>query len=434
MSKASSTFTRRQFLTLAAAVPAASVVNYAAAHPAGALFGNPATKPTPTTPLREFGPLQFVDDGNVNFNAGSSYPISLGALQRVQDYFNSRANMPQSEDYKLPSTRPLEQFAQLMNVSTSELTYVQSTTTGEQMVLRALDIPHSGGHIITDSLHFFGSLPMYRELESQGIQVTYIRDENGEISPEAIRDALRPDTKLIALSLVSTVNGFTHDLKTICAYAHAKGVYVYADIIHAAGCMPLDLKASGVDFAATASYKWLMGDFGLGFIYAAEHTHDQLRQSNYGYYGIAKFSSHIYPHDPAGKNVVEHAFADDARGLFALGTRQHAVMAQLDYSLQQIIDIGVDKIQQHAQQHCDYLKQEFASMGFEVFTPAASKAPLVTCIYKDARSKLAPIFKQQGLNLTVSRNSFRVSVAVFNTPADTEHLLRTLRDQVVSKS
>ncbi|KFZ30649.1 hypothetical protein IDSA_08950 [Pseudidiomarina salinarum] len=425
-------FTRRQFLTMAAAVPVATAFGYAAAHPMNKLLNPGASETAGLKPeqLREFGPLQFVQGDEVNFNAGSSHPLSLGALQTVQDYFNSRAHLPQAEGYKLPASQPIEQFAQLVNADPSELTYVQSTTTGEQMVLRALNIPHSGGHIITDTLHFFGSLPMYRELERQGMEVTFIRDENGQISPEAIRDAIRPDTKLIALSLVSTVNGFTHDLKTICDYAHQKGVYVYADIIHAAGCMPLDLHHSGVDFAATASYKWLMGDFGLGFIYAAKHTHDKLRQGNYGYYGISEYSSHNQPHDPPGEHVVEYAFADDARGLFALGTRQHAVIAQLSYSLQQLLDIGVDKVQQHAQLHTRHLKQQLPKLGFELYTPEGSEAPLVTCIYKDARKKLAPLFKERGLNLTVSRNSFRVSVSVFNTPEDTEHLLRTLRDHV----
>ena len=59
-------------------------------------------------------------------------------------------------------------------------------------------------------------------------------------------------------------NGFQHDLKAVCELAHAHGAYVYADIVQSAGAMPIDVRASGVDFCACSSFKWLMADFGLG--------------------------------------------------------------------------------------------------------------------------------------------------------------------------
>ena len=65
-------------------------------------------------------------------------------------------------------------------------------------------------------------------------------------------------------------NGFQHDLKAVCDLAHAHGAYVYADIIQGVGASPLDVRATGLDFAASATYKWLMGDFGLGFLFVRE--------------------------------------------------------------------------------------------------------------------------------------------------------------------
>jgi selenocysteine lyase/cysteine desulfurase len=41
---------------------------------------------------------------------------------------------------------------------------------------------------------------------------------------------------------------------------------VYADIIQAAGAIPFDVKASGVDFCRAGAYKWLMGEFGVAFL------------------------------------------------------------------------------------------------------------------------------------------------------------------------
>src|SRR5262249_10247010 len=147
----------------------------------------------------------------------------------------------------------LAKFARLVNADKDEVTFVQSTTTGEQMVLKALGIPQSGGHIVTDTLHFFGSFPLYEELARQGMEVTWVQQRDGRIAIDDVRKAVRKGTKLVALSNVSTFNGFEHDLKAVSSIAHENGALVYADVIHAAGCVPLDLHASGVDFAACAS-------------------------------------------------------------------------------------------------------------------------------------------------------------------------------------
>lgn len=137
---------------------------------------------------------------------------------------------------------------------------------GENLVLQALGFPQAGGRIVTDALHFFGSFYTYGELGKAGVDVvTLPMTAEGDIDMDQLEAAVNDNTKLVAISLVSTVNGFEHDLKRVCDLAHAHGayVYVYADIVHAAGSTPTNLRAAGVDFAASSSYKWLMGDFGL---------------------------------------------------------------------------------------------------------------------------------------------------------------------------
>ncbi|MGH8290945.1 MAG: aminotransferase class V-fold PLP-dependent enzyme [Steroidobacteraceae bacterium] len=74
-------------------------------------------------------------------------------------------------------------------------------------------------------------------------------------------------TRLVAVTLVGSDTGFTHDLKSVCEAAHAKGSLVYADVIQAAGAIPIDVKDSGVDFCCAGTYKWMMGAFGTAFPY-----------------------------------------------------------------------------------------------------------------------------------------------------------------------
>jgi len=359
-------------------------------------------------------------------DSGSQHPLSLAAQAAAQSYLAQRALDPAAADFDRNEQGVLAKYAQLVNADVDEVCYVQSTTAGEQMILRALGLPESGGHIVCDTLHFFGSIPLYQEMERQGMKVTWVRERDGRIPLEDMQKAITPGTRLVALSLVSTINGFEHDLKAVCDMAHAAGALVYADIIHAVGCVPVDLHASGVDFAAGASYKWLMGEFGLGFMYVRREVQPQLKRSNYGYYGMSAFQPHVYLFDPPGEAVADYAFQDNATGQFALGTHAHIPIAILNQSLDYLLGVGVANIQAHAQSLITRLKQELTERGYTLVTPMESTTPIVACALEDARTKLGPKLKEANIRITLSANRFRISASVFNDMADIERLLEVL--------
>lgn len=415
-----SEITRRSYLALgAAAFAGAAACRNAASAEQGAAALPPATSSLPDRESFQLG-------STVYLNAGSQHPISHPARASLDAYLNNRASHPPGGSYELNSAGAIEKFARLVNADPDEITFVQSTTTGEQMIVRSLMLPSPGARIVTDTLHFFGSVPLYMELGKAGCDVVWVRDREGRISLEDMDRAITPGTRLVAISLVSTVNGFQHDLKALCDMAHSRGALVYADIIHAAGCVPLDLHASGVDFAACASYKWLMGDFGLGFLYVRRSARPALTRTQYGYYGIARFTSHVYPLDPPGEEVASYEFSDTVTGLFALGTYSHTSIALLNASLDYIQSIGVETIQKHAVRLTTRLKEGLRSQGYELMTPEEARTPMVACVYADARTRLAPKLRQAGIVTTVSANRFRPSVSVFNTMDDVELFLEAV--------
>jgi len=368
----------------------------------------------------------FPIEGTTYLDNGSQHPISMGARQALQTYLARRALEPDAPPYHLDGDGIRAKFARLINADADEIAFVQSTTAGEQLLLHALGIPASSAHIVTDTLHFFGSFPLYEGLAEQGCDVTWLKPVDGRIRLEDMKRAIRKDTRLVALSLVSTYNGFQHDLKAVCDLAHAQGALVYADIIHAAGCVPLDVRASGVDFAACASYKWLMGDFGLGFLYVRKDRQDQLQRTQFGYYGIGSFVSHSYPLDPPGEAVADYSFQKNATGWFSFGTYSHMGAVLLDYSLDYLLATGVDRIQAHVQPMIRRLKEELPKRGFEVVTPPEAATPIITCVYEDAATKLRPRLEAAGIKITTSRNRFRVTPSVHNDMDDIDRLLKAL--------
>src|SRR6185503_2236734 len=100
-------------------------------------------------------------------------------------------------------------------------------------------------------LHFTSSLYLFKELEKQGVELRIVPHRDWAIDPHDMDRAIDRNTRLVSLALVSNVNGFMHDVKVISDLAHARGAFLFADIIQAVGAVPVDVRAMGIDFAAT---------------------------------------------------------------------------------------------------------------------------------------------------------------------------------------
>lgn len=406
------TFTRRALVAAAAATPS---------------LARAATAPTTRSALpakSAFAAMPFT-----YLDAGSTHPMPLGAKAALEEYLRYKTRDGTTPGYSIDDKEKnvFAQFGALVGAAPDELCFVQSTTMGENLVLQALGFPEVGGRIVTDALHFFGSFYTYGELGKSGVDVvTLPMTTDGRIDMGQMEAAVNDKTKLVAISLVSTVNGFEHDLKRVCDLAHAHGAYVYADIVHAAGSIPTDLRAAGVDFAASSSYKWLMGDFGLGFLYVRKEIQDRIRRPWWGYHQVASFQSHVLPYDPPGKTVVDATAQGNATGLFGMGTTSWTGVVQLDHSLTWINQLGVANIQAARQPLADAIQTELRGRGYEPLTPLGSRTALVGFALKDARRKLGELLAKADIRMTVSQNRFRVSLAVFNDMNDVDRLLAVL--------
>ncbi|HEX3366324.1 aminotransferase class V-fold PLP-dependent enzyme [Phenylobacterium sp.] len=406
-------FTRRALVTAAAAAPvlagAAKAATTAPALPAKSAFAKM--------------PYAYLD-------SGSTHPMPLGARTALEEYlrYKTRDGTTPGYDMDKKEAAVMARFAALVGAEPSELCFIQSTTMGENLVLKAMGYPQTGGRIVTDAAHFFGSFYTYGELAKAGVDVVTLPfTKEGAIDYAAMAAAVNGQTKLVAISAISTANGFQHDLKKVCDIAHAHGAIVYVDMVHAAGSTPIDLRAAGVDFAASSSYKWLMGDFGLGFLYVRKEIQDRFPRPWWGYHQVGgRFITHVYPYDTPADHDADYGYDPGATGRFGMGTTSWTGAVQLDWSLSFIESLTVPAIQAYRQPLIDAVQSELRRRGYEPMTPLGTRTPLVAFALKDARKKLPPLLDRANVKITVSQHRFRASLAVFNDMNDVDKLLAAL--------
>jgi len=317
-------------------------------------------------------------------------------------------------------------FAQLINAAPGEISFVQSTLMGENLVVSSLGIPGGKWNVVTDELHYEGSIYLYKSLEKQGLDLRIVRQRDHRIDIRDVERVVDRKTRLIACSLVSYLNGFRADIKALAGLAHAHGGYVYADVIQSAGAVPIDVRDLDLDFCACSGYKWLMGDRGLGFLFVREGLQGKVaRRLHYGDRQFSDFRYHIYPYDPPGPYPASWKVRAGAGGLFEVGNIANVVAAGHASNLRFILELGVPRIQAHARPMVERLRKELPRLGYPGLTPDGTPTPISAFVVEKPdvlRAKL----KKANIDTKVEWNQMRVSVSVYHNNADIDRFLEAV--------
>jgi selenocysteine lyase/cysteine desulfurase len=402
-------------------IAATAAASSAAAAPAALA----QTAPSTALPAKS----AFADMGVTYLNAASTHPMPLAARAACEAYLDikTRGKNGPGGNFAPTHEKVMATFGELVGAAPDELTLIQSTTMGECLVLQALGIPASGGRIVTDVLHYSGSFYTYTELAKAGMDVvTLPMTPEGKIAYSGFEAAINDKTKLVAITSVSGTNGFEHDLKRVCDIAHAHGAYVYVDLIQSAGANPIDLRATGVDFAASATYKFLMGDFGLGFLYVRREIQDKIKRPWFGHDQAEVIIPHVLPFDEPAPVVATYKMFPGAEGLFAMGTTCRTGEVLLSSSLPWIRDIGAARIRAWRQPMVDAIQKELRARGYQPLTPLDSKTQIVAFAVKDAPGRLSAPLDAAKVVVTLLPNRMRIAVSVFNDMNDIDRLLAAL--------
>ena len=376
-----------------------------------------------TTPLPDKRSFPF--EGTY-MNAAYTHPIGAQALAAGQAHLRA-GTYEVDRSWPRVNSRDgaVAAFAGLIGASPSEIAVVSSTMEGENLLAAALGLGPNAG-VVTDGFHDDASLAMYGEMQRSGVPVTVVSPRQNAMDLRDFEAAIGKGTRLVAVSLVSSQTGFRHDLKALCEVAHSRGAMVYADIIQAAGAIPIDVRGSGVDFCGCGTYKGLMGDFGTGFLYVRADRLDSLKRVQLGWRQLATSAHHIYPFDAPGPAIGDWTVRQDTVGHFEVGSPDWQALSTVTAAIGYIREIGVGAIVSHRQPMLDRLQIELPKLGFGRLTPEQG-GPIASFSYRGAARRFAAALDGARVKISDYENMVRISPSVYNDMEDIERLLRVFR-------
>ena len=207
-------------------------------------------------------------------NAATSWPKPEGVLAAMDRYHRElgvaagRGATRAASEVDATIARCRQPAARLFNAESSDrIIFTFNGTDSLNVAIHGCLKP--GDHVIASTLEHNSVLRPLSELRQRiGIEMTLIEPEaNGRVEPTRFRDALRPNTKLIALLHASNVTGVGQPIEDVGTIAREAGAFMLVDAAQTAGHLPIDVRRSPIDMLACPGHKGLLGPLGTGLLY-----------------------------------------------------------------------------------------------------------------------------------------------------------------------
>ena len=299
-------------------------------------------------------PLVYLDNG-----ASSQKPnVVIDAVTKA--YREEYANVHRGLHYlsnlateKYESVRGI--VAKFLNAADeSEIILNTGTTEGINMVAYGWAMEHlkQGDNIVLSVMeHHANIVPWHFLRERLGIEIKWVNiDDNGNLDPQSVIDAIDNKTKLVAITHMSNVLGTIVDVKTICHEAKSLGVATLIDGSQGAVHMPVDVQDIGCDFYPITGHK-LCGPTGSGAIYVKSERMVEMRP----FFGGGDMIKEVH------KDTVIY---NDPPMKFEAGTPGIVQTIGFGVALNYMMNIGLNNIAEYEAELKEYALTKLTSLNW----------------------------------------------------------------------
>lgn len=249
--------------------------------------------------------------------------------------------------------------------------------------------------------------------------VTVPRPPSGGWTASVV-EAIDSRTAVVAVPNCHWTDGTLVDLLAVREAADAVGAALVVDATQSLGAHPIDVTRCRPDFLVSACYKWLLGPYSVGFLYAAPHRRDG-RPLEHNW--ITRAGSEDF-----AKLVDYQAGFQPGATRYDVGERSNfALLPMAIAALRQILEWGVEDIAEYTGRLTRLVEERAAERGLAAVPAADRVAHLIGVRLPSGRvAEVAERLAAAKVFVSVRSDSLRVAPHVFNDEADVDRLFAVL--------
>ena len=316
-------------------------------------------------------------------------------------------------------------FARLVGAEADGVALIPSVSYGIAVAAANVKV-ESGEDILILEDQFPSNVYSWRELAArkEAKVVTVPRPPDHDWT-SAVLGHLGENTAVVAVPNCHWTDGSLLELRRIGGRAREVGAALVVDGIQSLGAHPFDVAEVEPDFLVASAYKWLLGPYGVGFLYVGEDYREgaPIEHNWINRRGSENFS---------GLVGYEDAFQPGARR-YDVGERSNFVLLPMaNEAMRQILDWGVGNVSESIGTLTDAIEEEAKKRGIEAI-PAQRRArhmvglKLGSHVPQDLAARLA----REGVFVSVRGESVRLSPHLYNTAEEVDRLFAALAEALL---
>jgi len=333
--------------------------------------------------------------------------------------------MLRAADWFTPTERLRTLFARLINGDPDGVAIVPAASYGIALAAANLSVGAGQSIVLLDG-EFPSNFYAWRELTRRGAAVlrTVARPTDGDWTEPVLR-AIDSTTAVVAVPNCHWTDGRFVDLVRVGAAARSVGAALVIDGSQSVGAYPLDVASIQADFLVTVGYKWLLGPYGLAYLYVAPRWRTAgvplerswlTKEGAENFAALTEYSDHYRP---------------GARRFDMGEFPQFVLTAMATAALEQLMDWGVDRVQGTIAALTSRVEEGAAKAGAEALRRSDRVGHLIAIrMLAGMGTDLVSALAAANVYVSVRAGAIRVAPHVFNTERDIDRLLDVLRSHV----
>ncbi len=202
-------------------------------------------------------------------------PVDPEVLQAMMPYFTEVFGNAASRNHEYGWTaeaaveKARQQISKLIGATEKEVIFTSGATESNNLAIKGVAemYQEKGNHIITSTIEHKAILDTCHALEKKGFEITYLPvDRYGQVSAEAVRNAITPKTILVSIMAANNEIGTINPIGSIGKVCKEKGVIFHTDAVQLVGKGHVDVEEMGIDLLSMTAHK-MCGPKGVAALY-----------------------------------------------------------------------------------------------------------------------------------------------------------------------
>lgn len=322
-----------------------------------------------------------------------------------------------------------EQVGDLIGADPREIVWTSGATESNNLAIKgaAHFYKSRGKHLITVKTEHKAVLDTMRELERQGFEVTYLDvQDDGLLSMDALKAAIRPDTILISVMFVNNEIGVIQDVTAIGNLCREKGIIFHVDAAQATGKVEIDMTQLPIDLMSLASHK-TYGPKGIGALYVRRKPRIRLEaQMHGGGHERGMRSGTLPTHQCVGMGeafrIAKLEMAQDNAKARALHDRLIAGLSDMEQVF--LNGHATQRVPHNINMSFNFVEGESLIMGIKGLAVSSGSA----CT--SASLEPSYVLRALGRSDELAHSSLRMTIGRWTTEEDIDYAIKTIRENV----